>query len=110
MEKVLTDQSHFQSFLLSGAPQLSRPVEVDSYQIKTLTEDNQHYTTQEKMDILQISKSNFENYSLIKKICKVWERWNFEVAWKMAEGSGTKLNILFSKVLGENKIMSFIFT
>ena len=40
MEKVLTYQSHLQSFLLNGAPQFSRPAEVDSYQIKTLIEDN----------------------------------------------------------------------
>ena len=29
------------------------------------------------------------NTSLLKKI-KIWGRWNYEVAWKMAEGSGTK--------------------
>ena len=40
MEKVVTDRSHLQSFLLNGAPQFSRPAEVDSYQIKTLIEDN----------------------------------------------------------------------
>lgn len=40
MEKVLTDRSHLQSFLLNGAPQFSRPAEVDRYQIKTLIEDN----------------------------------------------------------------------
>ena len=40
MEKVLTDRSHLQSFLLNGAPQFSRPAEVDSCQIKTLIEDN----------------------------------------------------------------------
>ena len=32
-------------FLLDGAPQLGRPAEVDSDQIETLIENNQHYTT-----------------------------------------------------------------
>ena len=33
------------------------PVEVDSYQIETLTENSQHYRMWERADILQISKS-----------------------------------------------------
>ena len=37
--------------------QLGRPVEVDSDQIETLTENSQHSTTQETADILKISKS-----------------------------------------------------
>ena len=32
-------------FSLDDAPRLGRPVEVDSDQIQTLTENNQHYTT-----------------------------------------------------------------
>ena len=44
-------------FLLDNAPQLGRPVEVDSDQIKTLIENNQHYTMWEIADILKISKS-----------------------------------------------------
>ena len=42
-------------FSLDNAPQSGRPVEVD--QIETLIENNQHYTTQETADILEISKS-----------------------------------------------------
>ena len=44
-------------FSLDDAPLLGRPVEVDSNQIKTLIENNQHYTTWERADILKISKS-----------------------------------------------------
>ena len=36
---------------------LGRPVEVDSDQIETLTENNQHYTMWEIADIRKISKS-----------------------------------------------------
>ena len=43
--------------LLDGAPQSGRPVEVDSDQIETLTENNQRYTTGELTDRLKISKS-----------------------------------------------------
>ena len=49
-------------FLLDDAPRLGRPVEVDSDQIKTLIENNQHYTTLEIADILKISKSSAENH------------------------------------------------
>ena len=43
---------------LDDAPQSGRPVEVDSDQIETLIENNQHYTTQKIEDILKISKSS----------------------------------------------------
>ena len=43
-------------FSLDNAPQLGRPVEVDSNQIETLIENNQHSTTQVIADILKISK------------------------------------------------------
>ena len=42
-------------FSLDDAPQSGRPVEVDSDQIQILIENNQHYTTQERADILKIS-------------------------------------------------------
>ena len=44
-------------FSLDDAPQLSKPVEVDSDQIEIFTENNQHYTRLEISDILKISKS-----------------------------------------------------
>ena len=47
-------------FSLDDAPRSGRPVEVDSDQIETLTENNQRYTTQETADILKISKSSVE--------------------------------------------------
>ena len=49
-------------FSLDNDTQSGRPVEVDSDQIKTLTENNQLYTTLEIADILKISKSRAENH------------------------------------------------
>ena len=49
-------------FSLDDAPRSGRPVEVDSYQIETVTENNQRYTTREIADILKISKSSVENH------------------------------------------------
>ena len=49
-------------FLLDHAPRSGRPVEVDSDQVETLTENNQRYTTWEIADILKISKSSAENH------------------------------------------------
>ena len=64
-ECTVTDQTwqkwfakfHAGDFSLDGAPQLGRPVEVDSDQIETLTENNQCYTMQETADILKTAKS-----------------------------------------------------
>ena len=41
---------------------LGRPVEVDSDQIETLTENNQHYTMWEIADILKISNISVESH------------------------------------------------
>ena len=49
-------------FLLDDAPQLGRPVEVDSDQIETLVENSQRCVTQEIADILKISRSSTENH------------------------------------------------
>ena len=49
-------------FSLDDAPQSGRPLEVDSYQIETITDGNQRYTTREMADILKISESSTENY------------------------------------------------
>ena len=49
-------------FSLDNAPRSRRPVEVDSDQIKTSIENNQHYTMQEIADILKIPKSSAENH------------------------------------------------
>ena len=49
-------------FLLDDVPRSGRPVEVESHQIKTLTENNQRYTMREIADILRISKSSAENH------------------------------------------------
>ena len=48
---------HAGHFSLDDAPQLGRPDEAESNQIKTLTEKDQHYTMWERADILKISKS-----------------------------------------------------
>ena len=55
---------------LDNAPRWGRPVEVDSDQIETLIESNQHSAMQEIADILKISKSTkslakMENVSFI---------------------------------------------
>ena len=42
---------------LDNAPRSGRPVEVDSGQTQTLIENNQHYATWERTDMLRISKS-----------------------------------------------------
>ena len=47
---------------MDNTPQSGRPVEVDSNQIETLTENNQCYAMQEIADRLKISKSNIENH------------------------------------------------
>ena len=44
-------------FLLDDTPMSCRPVEVDSNQIETLTENNQDYVMREIANILKISKS-----------------------------------------------------
>ena len=44
-------------FSLGDALQSGRPVEVDSDQIKTVIENNQHYTTWQIGDTLKLSKS-----------------------------------------------------
>ena len=53
---------HVGDFSLNDTPRLGRPVKIDSDQIKTLLENNQHYTTWEIADILIISKSSTENH------------------------------------------------
>ena len=49
-------------FSLDDAPWSGWPVEVDSHQIETLIENNQHYTTREITDTLKISKSSVESH------------------------------------------------
>ena len=48
--------------MLENAPRSGRPVEVDSDQIETITENNQRYTMREIANILKISKSSCENH------------------------------------------------
>ena len=64
---------HARDFLLDDAPQSGRPVEVDSNQIKTLIETYQHYTMQERADILKISKS-IKLLMKMKKMCLLFYR------------------------------------
>ena len=59
-EGAITDQTRQKwfakfragDFSLDNAPQLGRPVEVDSDQIETIIENNQCYTTREIANIL----------------------------------------------------------
>ena len=48
--------------MLDNAPWSGKPVEVDSNQIETLTENNQCYSMREAADILKISKSSVQNH------------------------------------------------
>ena len=52
----------FVKFCAADVSQSGRPVEVDSDQIETLIENNQHYTTHELAKKVKISKSSTENY------------------------------------------------
>ena len=69
-EGAVTDQTcqkwfakfHAGDFSLDDAPWSDRPVEVDSNQIETLTENNQRNTMKEIADILKIPKSSIENH------------------------------------------------
>ena len=66
-------------FSLDDAAQLGRPVDVDSDQIKTVTENNQRYTMWEIANILKISKSvkllvKIKNVSLFYEKTK-WIFW-----------------------------------
>ena len=70
-------------FLLDDAPRSGRSVAIDSDQINTLIENNQHYTTQEIADILKISKS-------IKLLVKM-ENVSF-ILWKKLDGLFGQLN------------------
>ena len=72
---------HAGDFSLDNAPLLGRPVEVDSDQIETLIESNQHSATQEIADILKISKSTkslakMENVSFI-----FWKNQTYWFGW-----------------------------
>ena len=49
-------------FLLDDFPRSGRPVEADSYQIKTLIENNQRHTMWGRANILKTSKSSPENH------------------------------------------------
>ena len=55
--KISCWRFHAGDFLLEDAPRSGRPVKVDSDQIETLIENNQHYTMWEIANILKISKS-----------------------------------------------------
>ena len=63
-------------FSLDNAPWSGRPAEVESNQIETLIENNQHYTTWEIADILKIPRSTellvkMKNVSFI-----LWKKLN----------------------------------
>ena len=78
---AVTDRMHEKWFAKFHAGDLSlddalwsgRPVEVDSDQTETLTENNQHYTIQEITNILKISKS-IKLLVEIKKMCILWKK------------------------------------
>ena len=69
-EGAVTDQTcqkwfakfHAGDFLLDAALRSSRPVEVGRDQIKTIINNNQHYTMREIANILKLSQSSAENH------------------------------------------------
>ena len=81
-------------FLLDDAPQSGRPVEVDSDQINTLIENNQHYTTREIANILKISKS-IELFVKMKNVSFI--------LWKKLNGLFGQPNIAIPQILLKNK-------
>ena len=67
---------HVADFSLDDAPRLGRPVEVDSDQIETLLENNQHSTTWETADMLKLFKS-IELLVKLKKLSFIlWKKLN----------------------------------
>ena len=69
----------------------------------------QNYLNGKKFNFLEDCKRHLEQFFAQKD--KVLGRWNYEVAWKMAEGSGTKQWIHCSiKLLVKIKNVSSIFT
>ena len=80
---------HAGDFLLDDAPQSGRSVEADRDQVETLTENNQHYTTQEIADILKISKSikllvKMKSVSFMEK--SKWAFWPARFLAKQCRG------------------------
>ena len=61
MSKVVC-KFHARDFSLDNEPWSSRPVDTDSNQIETLTENKQHYTMQEIANKLKTVKSSTENH------------------------------------------------
>ena len=65
---------HSGNFLLDNAPWLGRPVEVDSDEIETLTENGQRSALREIAEILEISKST---KLLVKNVSFIlWKKVN----------------------------------
>ena len=90
-EGVVTERIHqkwfvkyARAFSLDPLLRLDRPVEVNSDEIKTLTENTQHCTTWEMAKILKISKSSTENHS--HQLCYV----NHFDAWVLYKLNGEK--------------------
>ena len=101
MEKVLTDQTCQKlfakfcagDFLLDDAPWSGRPVEIDSNQIETLIENNQHYTMWEIVNILKypnqqlLVKMKYISYIFTEKTkWTFWPTQYFIHFWILKEG------------------------
>ena len=97
MEKVLRlIQLYTEDFSLDGAPWFSRPVDVDSDQTETLTENDQRYTMWEVANILKISKSNIENHLHQLACVKYFDVW---VPHKLSGEKKKSFLTLFSHVI-----------
>ena len=71
---------HAGDFSLDDASRSDRQVEVESDQIKTLTENNQHYIMKEITNILKISKSRTENHLHQFRYVHHFDVWVFHLS------------------------------
>ena len=83
-------------FLLDDAPGSAGPVEVDGDQIKALIENNQHSTTWEIVDTLEISKSSIENHLYQLGYVDCFDVW---VPAKLSGSWGCFLTVFLHMVL-----------
>ena len=64
---------------MDDAPRSGRPVELESDQIKTLTENNEHYNTWEIADILKISNSMKLSVKWKTYLLFLWEKTQMDL-------------------------------
>ena len=109
----MTDQMHQKwfaklhagDFSLDKALRVGRPVEVDRDKMETLTENNQHYATQDIPDILRISKSSIESHLHRLDYVNQFEVW---VSHKLSKETLLDLISACNSLLKCNKNVLFL--